>query len=522
MGGNRADKKKRYALLQSRHCWTPPEPLPAGLRRLFMGRDDGKLRVLSKQMARYCLIMPTMLAIAGCAGVRPDIPEPTVAIPADWTNDGADSASAPIAVDPGAYWRRLGDPLLTHYVEQAIIANRDLAQSAARLDQARSTLRQARARFLPNVTTSAGATRDLGDLRREGVPISAGVDASWEADLFGHISNNVAASRADLLAAGYGLADLQRLVVGQVALATIEGRAIAAQLAIARDTLAYQDENLQIARWRVQAGLVSSLDVEQARTQRAQTAATIPALESALAANGNAISTLIGEPPGAVLAQFQADGAGVMPQPVELAGFAPPAGVLRRRPDVRGAEESLVAATARIGVARAQLLPLVRLTGNIGPGTATLGNLFDTVTGGLFAGVTQLIFDGGAARAGVEGAEAAARGALAAWEQSILTALEEVESAAADRRAAGERVLINEEAVDAASNSAILARSEYQAGLTDFRTLLTAESQLLSARNQLVSAEADRAGAFVRLAQALGGGWVPEDFAPLADNRTGP
>src|SRR5690606_7104830 len=173
----------------------------------------------------------------------------------------------------------------------------------------------------------------------DGTIFDVGADASWEIDLFGRISGNVAASRADLEAAGYSLADLQRVIVGQVAQATIQARATAMQLAIARDTLGYQDENLQIARWRVQAGLVSSLDVEQARSQRAQTAATIPLLESNLAASANAISTLIGEPPGRVLTLLEAST--FVPDPPQLAGFEAPAEVLRRRPDVRGAEASL-------------------------------------------------------------------------------------------------------------------------------------------------------------------------------------
>lgn len=454
------------------------------------------------------------LALAGCAGIRAQQVEPLIAVPADW----AESHPARIEHDLSRYWRLLDDPLLTRYVEQAVIENRDIAQSLARLDQADAQLAFARASYWPIVNASAGVSRDIGDFRRDGLQFSLGAEASWEADLFGQISGDVAASEADLLAVGYSLADVQRLVVGQVALATVNARAIAEQVVIARNTLRFQEDNLQIARWRNQAGLVSSLDVEQARAQRAQTAATIPALESSLAATANSISTLIGEAPGPVLAEFARTEARV-PGPVALAGFAPPADVLRSRPDVRAAEEGLVAATERIGIARAQLLPLVRLTGNIGPGISTLDRLFDTITGGLFAGVSQLILDGGRTRSQVASAEAAARGSLAAWEQSILFALEEVESAAVARRAGQEQVAIFEEAVDAASNSAILARSQYQAGLADFRTLLTAENQLLSARNQLVQAEADRAGAFIRLTQALGGGWYPEEFELLVENR---
>jgi outer membrane protein TolC len=262
-----------------------------------------------RRLAARWLALPVLLAVAGC--VRLDAPPPAAGIPVPerW----AETQTAPLTSDVGTYWRQLDDPLLTQFVEQAIANNLDLAQSAARLEQARAQLASARAAFFPQVSGSAGASKDVGDFAQKRLNFNAGLDASWEADLFGQISGNVAASKADLAAAGYSLADLQRVIVGQVALTTIQARATALQLAIARDTLKYQEDNLQIARWRVQAGLVSSLDVEQARSQRAATAATIPLLESNLAASANAISTLIGEPPGRVLGLLQ--GSELMPTP---------------------------------------------------------------------------------------------------------------------------------------------------------------------------------------------------------------
>jgi NodT family efflux transporter outer membrane factor (OMF) lipoprotein len=449
------------------------------------------------------------LVLAGCA--RPDIapPEAGVQVPDQWQV----AAVAPIALDLTAYWRLLDDPLLTQFVETAIANNLDLAQSSARVEQARAQLAGARAGYLPQISGSGRVGRDVGDFARDELQFSLGADAGWEADLFGRIGADVAATEADFAAAGYSLADLQRLITGQVALSTIQARATAVQLAVARDTLAYQDENLQIARWRVQAGLVSSLDVEQARSQRAQTAASIPLLESNLTATANAISTLIGEPPGRVLRLLESSAE--VPDPPALAGFEAPAEVLRRRPDVRGAEATLLSRTSRIAGARAQLLPLVRLGGTIGTSSIGIDSLFDIITGNLFGTVSQLIFDGGRTRAQIDSAEAGAEGALAAWRLSILGALEDVETSAVNLEKADERVALFGEALEAASNSAVLARSQYQAGLTDFRNLLTSENQLLSARNSQVSAEAERASAFVRLTQALGGGWNPASY-PLA------
>lgn len=461
------------------------------------------------------------MSLGACAGPRAVSTASEIPVPADW----AFSDSTPMTTDLSEYWTQLDDPLLDQFVRQAITQNRDIALGIARLDQARAGLRLARAGYLPSVSGRAGASRDVGDLARDDIDFSLGADVSWEADLFGRVSGQVAASRADLAAAGYSLADVQRLIVGQVAIQTVQARAFAEQLAIARSTLVFQDDNLQLARWRNQAGLVSSLDVEQARAQRAQTAATIPLLESNLVASANAIATLIGEPPGRTYGALTETRPAPVPLPPAASSFAAPAEVLRRRPDLRAAEADLVAAAARIGVARTELLPAARITGTIATGGTSIGNLFDIITGNLFAGLTQLIFDGGRAASRIDSAEATARASLASYERAVLVALEDVETAAVDRRTADERVAITEEALDAANNSAFLARSQYEAGLTDFQTLLVVENQLLSARNQLVSAQADRASAFIRLTQALGGGWsasdydfpLPENYAPAAD-----
>ncbi len=427
------------------------------------------------------------------------------------------AGSTAIGSDVSQYWQDLNDPLLTEFVTLAITSNLDIAQSAARLGQARAAVASARSGRLPQISSTGGVRRDVGDFSNDQLQFNVGADASWEADLFGQISNSVSESRSDLIAAGYSLADVQRLVVGNVALQTISARAIAVQLAIARETLAIQEENLQIAKWRRQAGLVSSLDVEQARGQRAQTAASIPALESDLATTANAISTLIGEPPGRVLALLRE--AAPIPEPTVELGFGAPAEVLRRRPDVRAAEYALMSDTARIDVARAQLLPMVRLTGTLGSASSGVENLFDIITGNLFAGLSQLIFDGGRTRAQISTAEAQAEASLAAWRQSILRALEDVESSGILLTTSRQRVALLKDALEASENAAILARSQYQAGLIDFQILLTSESQLLSARNAVAAAEAQRASAFVRLTQALGGGWTP-DRSMIAEEGT--
>lgn len=424
------------------------------------------------------------------------------------------------AVAPDRYWIMLGDPLVEAFVARAQVQNLDLAQAVARLRAARAGLRQARAGFLPSVQGSAGGRRDVGDRAQDAVQLSLGADLQWEADLFGRIDASVDAARGDVRAAGYSLGDLERVIVAQVASQVVTARSLAAQLAIARETLAYQDDNLQIARWRNQAGLVASLDVEQARTQRAQTAASIPQLESDLVAVANSISTLIGEPPGGVYRELT-EAPRDVPVPPARVALVSPADMLRRRPDVSAAEARLAADLDRIGVARAQLYPLVRLTGTLGTGATSVGDLFDIVTGNIFAGLSQLIFDGGRVRGQIEGAQANAEGSLAAWRQSILTALQEVENAAVDLDNSDERVTLLTEASEGAQNAALLARSQYQAGLIDFQTLLVAESQLLSTRTALVGAQGARAQAFIGLARAMGGGWSVPEGAGIARQTPG-
>ncbi len=468
----------------------------------------------TRSRAVGCALCVAALGLTGCAVPRNAAPPMAAAqaIPERWALSDPAGADIPL----GRYWLLLDDPLLDEFVARAQADNLDLAQAVTRLRAARAGLRQARADRVPTITGSSTARRDVGDLAADNVLLSLGADAAWEVDLFGRIDASIDAARGDLRAAGYSLGDLERLIVAQVASQVVTARSLAVQLAIARETLANQDDNLQIARWRNQAGLVNSLDVEQARTQRAQTAAVIPQLEGDLAAVANAISTLIGEPPGRVYRAL-ADAPGAVPVPPARVALAVPADMLRRRPDVSAAEARLAADLDRVGVARSQLYPLVRLSGTIGTSATNVGSLFDLITGNIFASLSQLIFDGGRVRGQIDGAQAIADGSLAAWRQSILVALEEVESAAVDLDTSGARVTALAEASDGAQNAALLARSQYQAGLIDFQTLLVIESQLLNTRTAEVNAQGARALAFISLARALGGGWSVPDGAGLDD-----
>lgn len=470
-------------------------------------------------MRSPALLLPSLLSLAACT-VGPDYhPATPQALGAPDAYSVPADARAP--ADLTAWWGSFDDPLLARIVEQARTHNLDVAQAVARLRQAREALVQSRAQLLPTLSGSAGYTRSqsirsatttlpggstIATGGGSGDSLSLGLDVSYQVGLFGEVRRTVEASRAQLEASGYDYASVLLSTEAETARNYMLARLYQAQLANAQDSLALQDDNLQIAGFRVQAGLVSSLDSEQARSQRAQTAATIPTLEQNYNAAVSRLGVLTGQAPGAL----KADLAAVRPIPAGPATVAVgiPADTLRQRPDVRAAERRLAAATAQIGVAKAQLYPALSISGSISTDASKIGSLFETIAGQAFAGLTQAIFNGGRLRAQVRANEAAADGAFAAYKSTVLTGLEDVENAVVALDAAKRRAAEYAVALDAANNTAILSRSQYRAGLTDFTTLNTAESSLLSARNGLSQAQADQATALVQLYLALGGGWT--------------
>lgn len=479
----------------------------------------------STRSMRYAMnkrvgLLSIALLLGGCAvGPNYQAPAPNalgvpVAYAPPVTKPAMSAAAAP-AGDLSGWWRTFDDPLLTDLIARATASNLQIAESVARLAQARESLVQARGELFPTLGGSAGATRNFtrtSHVSTGNTQLSLGLDASWQVDLFGGLSRGVQAARADAAAARFDLEGVRTSVAGEVATNYVEARLAQARLEIARSTLRTQDDNLQIAGWRVQAGLVSGLDAEQARAQRAQTAATIAAIETAYLQSVNRLGVLTGQAPGALRTEMQATQP--IPHGPDRIAVGIPADTLRRRPDVRSAEQQLAAATARIGVAKAALFPALSITGNINTPAARVGALGDLLTGNLFAGIAQTIFDAGRRTSQVRSARAGADLAFASYRQTVLSGLEDVENAVQSLEAAKARQAELEVALDASNNAAIYARSQYRSGLIDFLTVLQSEQALLSARDQLASAQADQALALVQLYLALGGGWQPETITP--------
>ena len=422
-------------------------------------------------------------------------------------------------VDLARWWESFEDPVLTQLVDRAFAGNLDVAAAGARLRQARANLRGARGQALPSVDASASVSRSIGNdgssiidpatgqtISRGGdtTVYRGGFDVAWEADLFGGIRRSIEAARAS---AEVGEADLrftQASIASEVGLNYVDARLAQIRLRIARENLSSQDDTLEIVGWRRQAGLVSSLDYEQARQLRAQTAASIPTIENDYSTAVNHIAVLLGEAPGAVTALIDP------PASIPLApgvGAPIPAQVIERRPDVASAERALAAESARVGVETAQLYPALRLSGTFAGSATSVGNLVGNGIGNLIAGITAPIFEGGQIRAAILGQRAAADAAYDAYRKAVLTALEEAENALKGREVAERREGDLVVSYEAANNAATYARLQYRSGLIDFQTLLDAQRSLLSTQDATATARAARASATIQLYKALGGGW---------------
>jgi NodT family efflux transporter outer membrane factor (OMF) lipoprotein len=463
------------------------------------------------------LVMLAGLGLAGCAAVGPDYVPPATDVPAGWSR--LDTPPQPVTradapIDLSQWWQGLNDPLLSALVAEALQASPDLRTAQAKLREARARSTVANAGRYPGVTASGSASRSQsseeigsGDTRNF---FSAGFDASWEIDVFGGVRRSVEAAEADIEASVASLENTQVSLASEVALNYVDVRTWQILLGIARANLASQSETLQLTIWRAQAGLVSSQDVEQARSNREQTRAQIPSLETSLAESEHGLDILLGRAPGALHARLAATGE--LPAMPDQIAVGIPADTLRQRPDVRAAERRLAAETARVGVAEAARYPSFTLSGSIGLEALTLGALGNgaAATSSLLAGVTGPIFDAGRQRAQVEIQHAVREQALVAYEQTVLTALQDVENALVALVRNRERVEALASAVESVRNAAQLARQRYSAGLIDFQSVLDSERSVLVLEESLASARANGVQTLIRLYKALGGGWSPQ------------
>ncbi len=446
------------------------------------------------------------LALAGCAGLpRERVDSPAVAVPASWSAAPEAASAQPAALT--AWWQRFNDPALTGLIDQALRANPNLQSAQAALRQARAQADVQTARLGPTLGVSASAQRSQNGQAASSSRFQAGFDASWEPDIFGGNRSATDASAADAAASAASLGNVQVSLAAEVAASFINLRALQTRLAIARNNLATQQETLQITRWRAQAGLLSSLELEQAVSATAQTEAQLPALQTSVTQTLNALAVLTGQAPGALEAALS-DAAPIPAAPASLA-LAFPAETLRQRPDVRAAERRVDAALSRLDAAEAARYPSFRLGGSLGLSALTLGTLTDgaSVLRSLLASVSAPLFDGGALQAQARAQQASVDQARAAFQGTVLTALQDVEDALAALRGDTERLARLQTASSAAANADLLARQRFQGGLIGFDTVLSTQRSLLTTQDSLATTQASLSTNHVRLYKALGGGW---------------
>lgn len=469
-------------------------------------------------LATFALRSLTLLVaitLTACVTVGPEYTPPELDVPAEW--NGLDRSVNPAthaatADDLSQWWRVFDDPLLSELVEEALRAGPDLRAARAGLREARARRGVAEAERLPNVTASGTASRaEAGDEAGGATSklYSAGFDASWEVDVFGGVRRGIEAAEADLEASQASLRAVRVSLGAEVALNYIEARALRIRLGIARDNLASQSETLRLTEWRVQAGLASSQDSEQARGNMEQTRAQIPVLVANLAEAEHRLDILLGRPPGTLHPRLAE--AGVLPALPDQMAVGIPADTLRQRPDVLAAERTLAAQTARVGAAEAARYPSFKLSGSIGLEALTWSGIGNSgaSTWSLLAGITTPIFDAGSLRGQVEIQDAMREQALVEYEITVLSALQDVENALVAIVSNQERGEALSNASSAVRTAALLARHRYSAGLIDFQSVLETERTVLSVADSLASTQADSVLALIRLYKALGGGWSP-------------
>jgi len=462
---------------------------------------------------RHSLLFATaFIALAGCTA-GPDYTGPAAEAPPppDRFVRATDTTVPQAASAP--WWMALGDPLLDQLVTRALAGNPDLNAAAARIRQARASLRERRASDLPAVNSSAifAKARLPGQESDGGATnltlYNLGFDSSWELDLFGGRRRSLEVSRAQVGAREASLADARVSLSAEVAQTYVDLRLSQDRLARGEQSLALQEQQIALARQRFTAGTVGRAVLLQAERDRDDARAQLAPVRAQVDADKDRLAILTGSLPGSLDPQLDATGA--IPLPPAQVAVGDPATLLRRRPDIRVAERTLAAQTAQVGVAEAARFPRISFLGLIGLGGAKPANLFnfDDLTIAAVPRLSWSLLDFGAARSRVQGAQAQRDEAAAQYRKAVLNALADAEASLSrfgqSREALAERARAERQATAMAE----LARQRRQAGTIAGGDQLTAQQVALAATDARQQAAADTTNAFIAIQKALGLGW---------------
>lgn len=448
--------------------------------------------------------------LSGCMTVGPDYQRPDLPLPQAWRT------TQPEAMDVvnTEWWKGLGDPALDALIVEAIDSNLDLQLATLRVEQFDARLLISRADGRPQIGYEASANRrrysqEQPALLPRGVnqyqnAFEVGGNLSWELDLWGRVRRAREAASADLMASEDARHAMMLSVVTSVATSYVQLLALDHQLELARQTQENRRDALALVQTKYQGGAASQLDVARAQAALYDVTGVVPELERQVAELENATSLLLGRNPGPV-ARGTLLAVKLPPVPAGI-----PADVLVRRPDVMAAEQNLISANARIGVAKAQYFPRISLTALLGQGSNELDNLLQSsaTTGLVGAGLLGPIFSGGRIKGDIREAEAVQKQMLVKYQQTIRTALREVEDALVFRTKADEVAAAGAQQLAALRDAERLSDARYQGGQSSYLDVLDAQQDLYEAQDKQVDRLRDTYLALISIYKAMGGGWM--------------
>jgi multidrug efflux system outer membrane protein len=442
--------------------------------------------------------------LAGCTATA-NYARPKISVPSSWTFAGKKNAPKPPEL--AGWWKSFNDPTLDTLVDKAVSGNLDVATARSRVEEARASLKQTGGDVYPaaNGSTSARRAKSQSGTANN---FQAGLDASWEIDLFGANRHAVEAASFGLNAAEEELRATTLTLVGDIAANYVTARGYQVRQSLAEKNASLQRETLRLTKDKERLGAGTRLDVANAEGQTFNTEANVPQLAASYSATVNRLSVLTGEAPGA-LNRIMEKGRGKVPTARPSVKTGVPADLLNDRPDVRVAEFKLSQSKARRGVAEANRYPSVTLTGNISTSAADFGDLAkgSSIGWGFGPAINIPLFNAGKLKAAANVAKAQEDQAFIAYRAAVLSALEDVENASVSMTQQRRRNAKLASSVGSYKQAAELSRTLYREGATAFIDVLSAERSLYSAEDSLIQSRVALANDFVALNKALGGGW---------------
>lgn len=453
--------------------------------------------------------------LTGCVTVGPDYQRPAVDTPATWRFEAKEAQDLANI----AWWEQFNDPALNGLVRTALNENKDLLIAAARIEEFFGRYFSTRGDQYPSAGGNADAFRQR--LSEKGLTRIDGRDnpynqyetllnAGWEIDFWGKFRRATEAARAELLGTEEARRTVVLTLVSAVATAYVDIRALDKQLAITQRTAGSRRDTLELFRLRFQNGIISEVDLSQAESEYEDALARIPDIERAIGQTENALSLLLGRTPGGIPRGLSLD---KLILPAVPAGL--PSDLLERRPDIRQAEQLLIAANARIGVAKSLYFPTISLTGALGTVSTDLSDLFTSAsrTWNYGVPVSVPLFTAGRIGGEVKAAEAAQQQAVFTYQQAILIAFREVDDALLDRGKSGERLDALGRQLKALRNYSRLARLRYDEGYTSFLEVLDADRSLFNVELSYANGQNALFRSLINIYKSMGGGWVDDAAA---------